>query len=149
MTVAAYDSWSPLRTRQPVRCRRALGHVARPVQNRHAGESPAPLTYLTPRETTSLATTLNRLNPYRVIRIGVDRRTIWEFWKVGCSATRGMGALDDPTVPRQMALIWARDDADTFTLQWYPNAEEPQIVADLPIARLHEAVADLRAAGFC
>ncbi len=38
---------------------------------------------------------------------------------------------------------------NTFTLSYYPqNSEEIQVVANLPLERLAEAVANLRAAGF-
>ncbi len=101
---------------------------------------------LAPRPNLSLA--LQTLKPFRYQYIGIARRHIWEFLKLGCSAERGQGAIRDPSVPRQMAIIWATDGADTFTLQYYPNAEAAQIVVDLPLSALEQAVSDLRQAGF-
>ena len=103
---------------------------------------------LTPAPRPDLSLALSTLKPFRVQRIHIARRTIYEFLKLGCAASRGEGAIRDPSVPRQMAIIWATLGADTFTLQYYPNAEAAQIVVDLPLSALEQAVADLRQAGF-
>jgi hypothetical protein len=103
---------------------------------------------LTPAPRPNLSLTLQTLKPYREQYIPIVRRRIWEFWKLGCPAARGMSALNDPSVARQMAIVWATDGADIFTLQYYPNGDVPQVVADLPLSALPQAVADLRAAGF-
>ncbi len=95
-----------------------------------------------------LTLTLQILRPFRHQYIGCDKRHIYEFWKLNCPASRGEGAMRDPSVARQMAIIWARDGDETFTLQYYPSNEAAQIIANLPLSELNQAVSDLRAAGF-
>lgn len=76
-------------------------------------------------------------------------KTIYEFWKIGTDGKSGMtAALSDPSVPRQTAYLVAFDDKDTFQMGYARNGEEAQTVCDIPVSRLMEAVADLRAAGF-
>lgn len=95
-----------------------------------------------------LSVTLQTLRPFRVQYIPIARRKIWEFWRLNCPASRGEGAIRDPSVARQMAIIWATDGAETFTLQYYPQGEDAQIVSELPLAALGQVVSELRAAGF-
>ena len=72
-----------------------------------------------------------------------------EFWKIGCSPTRSMrGALNDPSVARQCAFITVSGDRQSFRLGFFPNGESGQVVENLPISRLPEAVDQLIDAGF-
>lgn len=97
----------------------------------------------------ALALALKTVVPHKTIRIHVARRTIYTFMKIGCKDDRSMsGALSDPTVPRQTAYLVAFDDRDTFQMGYARNGEESQTVYDIPLSRLAEAVADLKAAGF-
>ncbi len=96
----------------------------------------------------NLSLVLQSLKPYRHQYIHIAKRNIWEFFKIGCAASRGESALQDPTVPRQMAIIWATDGAETFTLQYYPQGEDAQVVVNIPLAALEQTVSELRQAGF-
>lgn len=72
-----------------------------------------------------------------------------EFWKIGCAPTRSMrSALNDPSVARQCAYITISSDRRSFKLGFFPNGEPGQVVKDLPIDRLPEAVDSLLDAGF-
>lgn len=72
-----------------------------------------------------------------------------EFWKIGCAPTRSMSsALNDKDVARQCAFITVSSDHRSFKIGFFPNGEPGQVVKDLPIDRLPEAVDDLVAAGF-
>lgn len=99
--------------------------------------------------TETLSRALQVVVPYRTTRIHIGRRTIFEFWKIGAKASMGMGgALSDPAVPRQTAYLVAFDDRDTFQMGYARDGEEPQTICDIPLARLLEAVQDLKLAGF-
>lgn len=72
-----------------------------------------------------------------------------EFWKIGCAPTRSMrGALNDKDVARQCAFITVSGDRQSFRLGFFPNGEAGQVVENLPIDRLPQAVDDLIDAGF-
>ena len=102
---------------------------------------------LTRDETLSLA--LKTVVPFRVIRMAVLGKTVYEFWTIkGDGKTSMTAALSDPTVPRQTAYLVAFDGKDTFQMGYARNGEEAQCVMDVPLARLLDAVNDLREAGF-
>lgn len=91
---------------------------------------------------------LSRITPFRVIDLP-DGKMLYEFWKIGCAPTRSMRyALNDPTVARQCAFITVDRDRQFFKLGFYPNGEAGQVVENLPIDRLPEAVDSLLDAGF-
>lgn len=58
------------------------------------------------------------------------------------------GALNDPSVARQCAYITVDRDHQSFKLAFYPHGEPAQIVKNLPISQLPDAVDDLISAGF-
>ena len=103
---------------------------------------PFMLTTLSPRADVTL--TLSSLRPFSYQYIPIARRRIWEFRLIdkGADYTRPPGEW------RHIALIWTTEGSDTFTLQYYPYKETPQIVQSLPLSALAQAVSDLRAAGF-
>ncbi len=107
--------------------------------------TPAPI--LSRDETLSLA--LKTVVPHSILRVGILKRTIYSFWRIGSDGKRGMsGALSDPSVPRQTAYLVSFDDRDMFQMGYARNGEEAQTVCDIPLSRLMEAVNDLKNAGF-
>ncbi len=97
---------------------------------------------LAPRSDLSLA--LQTIPCFRYQYIPIAKRRIWEFRRIDKDADQ----TKSPGEWRQIAVIWATDGADTFTLQYYPYRETPQIVQELPLSALAQAVSDLRGAGF-
>ncbi len=91
-----------------------------------------------------LTVALQTLPCFHYQYIPIARRRIWEFRRID----KGADMTQPPGQWRQIALIWTTEGADTFTLQYYPYRETPQIVQELPLSALAQAVADLRAAGF-
>lgn len=87
----------------------------------------------------------SKLTPYRVTDL--PDRTIYEFWKIG-SKTGGRRIFSDPDVAKQLAYICYIKSSNTFQLGYFPNEGEPQVVKNLPLTDLPQAVADLIAAGF-
>ena len=93
-------------------------------------------------------THLSRITPFRVIDLP-GGEVLREFWKIGCAPTRSMrSALNDPSVARQCAFITVSGDRQTFRLGFYPNCETAQVVKNLPIQQLPQAIDDLIDAGF-
>lgn len=91
---------------------------------------------------------LSRITPFRVTGLP-DGAVIREFWKIGCTPSRSMrSALNDPSVARQMAFITVSSDEMSFKLCFYPHGDTPQIVENLPISQLPQAIDDLIDAGF-
>jgi hypothetical protein len=99
---------------------------------------------LAARPDAALVISSHTITPFRYQYIPIARRRIWEFQRIDKGADRTRPAHEW----RQIAVIWTTDGADTFTLQYYPYRETPQVVQELPLSALSQAVADLRAAGF-
>ena len=101
-----------------------------------------------PTELTRPILALSRITVYRTTGLP-DGAVIREFWKIGCAPTRSArSALNDPKVARQMAMITMSRDEQSFKLCFYPHGDAPQIVENLPISQLPQAIDDLIAAGF-
>ena len=101
-----------------------------------------------PSELAQPTRALSRITPYRTMDLP-GGEVLREFWKIGCSPTRSMrGALNDPSVARQCAFITVSGDRQSFRLGFFPNGESGQVVENLPISRLPEAVDQLIDAGF-
>ena len=91
---------------------------------------------------------LSRITPFRVTELP-DGAVIREFWKIGCAPTRSMrSALNDPSVARQCAFITVSSDQQSFKLGFYPNGETGQVIENLQMDQLPQAVDDLIDAGF-
>ena len=91
---------------------------------------------------------LSRITPYRTMELH-DGAVLREFWKIGCEPTRSMrSTLNDPKVARQCAFITVDRTGKSFKIGFYPNGEAGQVVENLPISQLPQAVDDLVAAGF-
>lgn len=101
-----------------------------------------------PTELAQPTRALSRITPFRTIELP-DGTVLREFWKIGCASTRSMrGALNDSNVARQCAYITVSSDRRSFKLGFFPNGEPGQVVKDLPIDQLPQAVDDLIDAGF-
>ena len=101
-----------------------------------------------PTELVQPTRALSRITPFRVIDLP-DGKMIYEFWKIGCAPTRSMrSALNDPKVARQCAYITVSGDKQSFQLGFFPNGEPGQVVKNLPVSQLPQAVDDLILAGF-
>lgn len=101
-----------------------------------------------PSELARPITALSRITPYRTIDLP-GGEILREFWKIGCSPSTSIKkALKDPAVARQCAFITVSADRQSFRLGFYPNGEAAQVVENLPIERLPEAVDNLIDAGF-
>lgn len=86
---------------------------------------------------------LQKINPYRITDL-LDR-TIYEFWRVG---GKSMSALRDRQTPRDVAYISIVKGSGKFQLGYHPNDGNDQILKDLPLSDLPQAIADLKQAGF-
>lgn len=101
-----------------------------------------------PTELAQPTLALSRITPYRTIELH-DGSVLREFWKIGCEPTRSMrSALNDPKIARQCAFITVDRGRQFFKLGFYPNGEAGQVVENLPISQLPQAVDDLIDAGF-
>lgn len=84
------------------------------------------------------AATIQSIRPTRVISVEMpDRRTIWYFER---DIQRDK--------KRTCAYIAHVYGAQTFTLAYHPLDRNDQVVSDLPMERLGQAIEDLLAAGF-
>lgn len=91
---------------------------------------------------------LSRITPYRTMELP-GGEVLREFWKIGCAPTRSMrSALNYKDVARQCAFITVSGDRQSFRLGFFPSGESGQVVENLPISRLPEAVDQLLDAGF-
>lgn len=112
--------------------------------------APAVLAPIAKPASLSPAVYLARLNPYRVLNLA--DRTIYQFLRVGCTkmdeSALSRTLTKDRSIERHIALITVRPGGKTFKLSYYPHGEAAQIVTDLPVEALGQAVEDLRGAGF-
>ena len=93
----------------------------------------------------SPALAINRLIPHNVL--GLPDQTIYTFVQVGRDS-KGYQSLRNRSVPRQVAMITVFRRRGIFKIQWYPWADKPQVIEELPMDRLPAAVQDLWDAGF-
>jgi hypothetical protein len=89
---------------------------------------------------------LAKLTPEKIIQ--TDLSTVYWFIKIASKPGYVKSLVNDPKIARYCAMIIVPADKKTFTLSWYPFKEDAQVIVDLPIERLPEAVMDLKAAGF-
>lgn len=90
---------------------------------------------------------LSGLKPYKVTDFAAG--CVYSFLRVGCTpGTHQRGSLSDPKTPRQFAMVTLWRDKPTFTLSYFPLEGEAQIVKDLPLDQISQAVEDLIGAGF-
>ncbi len=94
-----------------------------------------------PRSTAlSVGAQIKRLAPSSVINVFLngENKTIWYFEKPADPVTRN----------RTCAYISRVSDSKTFTMAYHPLDRNDQVVQDLPMEQLGQAIDDLIAAGF-
>jgi hypothetical protein len=89
-----------------------------------------------------------KLTPYRV-QYPIDGTILYEFWKV--AQTPGQKWKNTPKTrdcEKELAMLSIKKGKTIFSLHYYPLNKEIQVIHDLPIERLQEAINLLNEAGF-
>ncbi len=110
---------------------------------RNKMDSPAIINSITPVNSLSVFTQA-KITPFRVIDLFQSGETIYEFIKITDKEAKYLSR----TTKRDMALITVSRDKQRFKVSFYSEKDGTQIVQDLEISKLREAVNELKAAGF-
>ncbi len=86
-----------------------------------------------------------KITPARTIDLITTGEIIYEFWKAN-DDTKGNSW--GRTTKRDIALITVSRDKQRFKVSFYSKSDGTQVIQDLEISKLREAVNELKAAGF-